>query len=284
MQLAKEVWTAVQKESAYPPQHNHLFEKFNELRDAIKSTDDPRLQDHRCLVNHVAPIYNHTASQGYQPLIHYRPLADAVSAWCLKKPVKHWDAPPDQWSPSASPAIPPRPITPPQPPKPTTPPRPKPRIVSRPAPASSSTVPNPAPTKTPTPKPAPTKPEKGKAKAKTHISPEFVDSDSDVAKARPTPTEKWNPLCDRCKVLKQPCHIYPGRTKDNSACFECNFRKVHCPQIKDAVSGGVEDVMDVVKDVPEAPKKKARKRPTAVPRGEPGQLAGAFLHSLFFFF
>lgn len=264
---AKQLWTAVQNQKTYVVHHDHLFKEFDRLRDAIKSTREPILHDHRCLVLHVSAIYNHTASQGYQPEIHYKPLSEAVTQWCLQKPVKVWQAPPDQHSRSASPAIPPEP-------KPVTPvaPKPKPRPVVRLA----------AITPTPAPRSAPTKAEKGKGKAKAQISPEYLeDTDSD---GRPEPRhdskpldpllsmKQWDPKCKRCSAGNVPCHIHPNRPGPGSACVECNVAKVRCSLVKHdqepSGSGSKE------KEEVEVPKKGraggSRKRPTAVPAGEIG--------------
>lgn len=273
MAWAKDVWSAVQKESTYGSQHDRLFKEFDRLRDVIKLAGDPRLQDHRCLIFHVAPIYNHTASQGYQADIHYQPLSQAVSQWCLKQPVKPWKAPPDQYSPSASPKIPPRPT-----------PRPVSRVVTTPAPLG------------------PPKADKGKAKAKVHLSPEFVDSESDARQAAPkvegkkvegkanaktsaepdaprsNPTDEmkeWDPKCERCEAGQHACHVNPNRPGPNSACFECNSCKVRCSRV------GKEDKTDG--DVPKKKSGGIRKKPIAVPAGEPGQSAGAFVLLSFFF-
>lgn len=105
---AEEVWGAVRNKESYARQHDHFFKAFDRLRDEIQSTQDPILHDHRCLINHVAPIFNHTASQGYQPHIHYQPLCEAVTQWCLRRSVKPWKAPADQFSRSPSPVPKPR--------------------------------------------------------------------------------------------------------------------------------------------------------------------------------
>ena len=85
---SKEVWSAVQGTEDYETRHDTLFQEFDHLQDQARSSRDPLLQDHWCLLLHVAPIYNHTASQGYQPTIHLEPLRKAVTNWCLSKPVE----------------------------------------------------------------------------------------------------------------------------------------------------------------------------------------------------
>ena len=86
---AKEVWVVIQKANKYMHLHNALFKRFNYLRDTIKSSHNPILHDHQCLINHVTSIYNNTASQGYQPTIHYEPLCKAVQNWCYQQQVSH---------------------------------------------------------------------------------------------------------------------------------------------------------------------------------------------------
>ena len=68
------------------------------------------------MVDYVAPIYDHIASQGsgYKPHIHRQPLKIAICNFCKGKPVPDWEAPPDQFSPSRSPSPVPLPLPRPQ--------------------------------------------------------------------------------------------------------------------------------------------------------------------------
>jgi len=316
---AKLVWKAVQKRDEYATQHDALFKEFDRLRDEIKASRDPLLNDHRCLFHHVESIYNHTASQGYQPNIHYEPLCQAVLNWCHMTAVQVWIAPPDQHSRSASPIIPPeptprttrvadRPVATPAPrsQRVTDPPAPM------PAPQADRPVPTPAPRKRPAAmtvsqpggsKQVPTKGEKGKAKQTgkgsrskpAPTSPEYIEEEDADAKpdadVKPDPPasralpstdhlDAHDPKCVRCQKADHGCHVHPSAT----ACFECNHWKVRCSLVKaDKVEGEPEDP-----DATSGPKKRtggSRKKPVGVPAGEPGQFGGKFgFFFLFFLF
>jgi len=269
--------------------HETLFKKFNQLRDTVKSSCNPIFHDHRCLIHHVAAVYNHTASQGYQPNIHYQPLCDAVQNWCYKRAVDHWNAPPDQHSRSASPVLPPDPpanhaanlgpkraANPPAAPRPT---------VARPP---SMTV-----TPAPPSKPAATKPDKGKGKQTAKAaqakppptSPEFIEEDDDEVKPDPPPKtlpptddfEEHDPKCNRCHKIQHGCHVNPnGTSAAATACFECNHYKVRCSLVPGPSRSSAKDESEV----PKKPRG-GRKKLIVVPAGEPGQYGGAFL--IFFF-
>lgn len=296
---AEEVWKAVQKGEEYTRLHDALFKKFDDLRDGIKSSRNPILHDHRCLIHHVASIYNHTASQGYQPSIHFEPLCTAVQNWCYQRQVSHWNAPPDQHSRSASPVLPPDPPTNHAADlerKGATNPGPK----RAPRPASMTVTPALAGTYPPF-KPAATKPDKGKGKQTAKpsrakpISPEFVEDEEEAKSVPPStslpPTdglEEHAPGCERCERNQRRCHINPNGTSAAAACFECNHYKVRCslvPTRADRGEGEPGPSRSSAKDEPEGavgPKKPrgTRKKPTGVPAGVPGQYGGA----LFFFF
>lgn len=136
--------------------------------------------------------YNHTASQGYQPDVHYQPLSEAVSNWCLKQPVKDWKVPPDQYSCSTTPVIPPKSGS-----------NSKPRSNSCPHPCVV----------TMTITPAPTKVDKGKGKqpakggqSKPQISPEFVtDMDSNIKPDQAANVANPLPLTDHLQDCVPKC-------------------------------------------------------------------------------
>jgi hypothetical protein len=289
---AKEVWAAIQKANEYTHLHDVLFKRFDHLRDAIKSSRNPILHDHRCLINHVASIYNNTASQGYQPTIHYEPLCKAVQNWCYQQQVSHWEAPPDQHSRSASPVLPPDPgldrspnraadSEPPPAADPGTKRAAKPPAAARPP--SMTVTPGPPGTYPPF-KTATTK-GKGKQTAKVSrpkpISPEFVQDDEDEVKPAPPPTtlppvghlDEHHPGCVRCGRNQRSCHVNPTGTSAANACFECNHYKVRCslvPTRGDKVEGEAGPSRSSAKDEPEGTvgSKKprgTRKKPIAVP-------------------
>ena len=282
---SKRMWNAVQVTEDYEPSHKTLFDEFDHLRDQAKSSGDPLLQDHRSLLRHVAAIYNHTASQGYQPTIHLAPLRQAVHNWCLERPVEHWKAPPDQQSRSPSPAMPPP--TPAVPP-PAVPPS-APRGLKVPAMVPQGNF-------KPTSKPAPTTTDKGKGKPTGKVSrakqpptsAELVnDEDETETKTRKSlPTtwgmEKHLEKCERCVHGSHGCHVHSNAT----ACFECHWWKVKCSRVKvNKTEADPSASLGEDPDATPAPKKRTaanRKKPTAVPAGEAGEY-GEFRSIIFIF-
>ncbi|KAF8816822.1 hypothetical protein BYT27DRAFT_7206963 [Phlegmacium glaucopus] len=97
---AKKLWGAI-KDGSYAPDHQDFFDEFNRLCDTSEGSQSMKTT----MLDHVALIYDHVASQGYQPDIHYQPLKDAVSNFCTNKPVTKWIGPPNQWSRSPSPTL-----------------------------------------------------------------------------------------------------------------------------------------------------------------------------------
>jgi hypothetical protein len=93
---AKRLWRAVHKEVTYKEEHEDLFKEFKELSDAAQGRDSVYMTP--SMLNHVAPIYNHITTQGYQAHIHYEPLKESVCNFCQQKPVTDWKGPPDQFS------------------------------------------------------------------------------------------------------------------------------------------------------------------------------------------
>jgi len=110
---AKNLYNGIKAESNYAGGHQSFFEEFDRLRDASKGRGDTKVT----LIDHVSPIYNHVASQGYQPNIHFGPLQAAVFNWCKGGAVVHWQAPPDQFSRTPSPTLASPAPAPPKPPK-----------------------------------------------------------------------------------------------------------------------------------------------------------------------
>ena len=72
---AKRLWSAISNEVKYREVHKDFFKEFNKLRDEAQAMDVTKVT----MLNHVAPIYDHIASQGYTALIHYQPLREAVA-------------------------------------------------------------------------------------------------------------------------------------------------------------------------------------------------------------
>lgn len=274
----KTLWTAIAKESTYALGHDQFFKEFDSLREAAQANKSTKIT----LLNHVAPIYNHIASQGYQPNIHYKPLKDAVFNFCNKMPVAEWTGPPDQFSRSPSPNLAVLAPTLPNPLPETN----SPKLVRT---AESNPIPK---TKT--------KPKKGKAKAP--ISPEVIQSDLDnsekEAKDPETRHSNSRPLpptdgmdhhltpCSLCEQRGHVCHINPKTSSPKAACFECNHWKVKCslaaPRVKkgEALAEPNDDGDEVPQETAEKPAKKrghSRRKPTKIPAGQPGQYDGKFL-------
>ena len=102
MDWSKRLWSAISNEGTYREGHEKFFKEFNELRDEAQAMDITTVT----MANHVAPIYDHIASQTYTTHIHYKPLITAVANYCNGKPVADWKGPPDQYSRSPSPHVP----------------------------------------------------------------------------------------------------------------------------------------------------------------------------------
>ncbi|KAF8800753.1 hypothetical protein BYT27DRAFT_7216767 [Phlegmacium glaucopus] len=199
---AKKLWGAI-KDGSYAPDHQNLFDKFNRLCDASEGSQSMKTT----MLDHVAPIYNHVASQGYQPDIHYQPLKDAVSNFCTNKPVTKWVGPADQWSWSPSP-----------------------------------TLNSPKPMPMPTNKQCRTI-KKGKSKALISKELLLLEDNTSFGEPEPkAPLPSWasKPLpptngmetnSSKCKICSQcghGCHVNPRATNALATCFECNHWKLKC--------------------------------------------------------
>jgi len=258
---SKKVYAAVQNQDRYAQEHKNLFQEFDRLRDATGKFSNTTL------IHHVAPVYNHCASQDYQPHIHYQPLRAAVTNWCKGVPVVDWQRPPDQYSPSTSPTIPPAPnpttIPTNRQPAPRPPPA-TPRITtsnkrseagpSRPVPPGESGPKASGPTKAPG-KSGPKVDGRGRAKqtgkgsrAKNITSPELVneenDGDDDEDEGdddnddEETGVKNKLPIipglernltkCRICAQRNHVCYVNPRATSLTAACYECNFWKLKC--------------------------------------------------------
>ncbi|KAF8809992.1 hypothetical protein BYT27DRAFT_7092814 [Phlegmacium glaucopus] len=271
----KRLWTAIAKESTYAPGHDQFFKEFDSLRDVAQANKSTKIT----LLNHVAPIYNHIASQGYQAHIHYKPLKEAVFNFCNKKPVAEWIGPPDQHSRSPSPTLPPPPKALPIPWPPL--PRPKPKFACMVASNSG----------------------RSKGKAKAQISAEYVHSDLEksevevikepeprIVHSKPLPSTAGMVQCPTpcllCEQRGHLCHSNPKATSAQAACFECNHWNVKCslapPRAKKGEApaqpnGNVEKVPEETAEKPSKKKGQARRKPTQIPAGQPGQYGAATL-------
>ncbi|KAF8816190.1 hypothetical protein BYT27DRAFT_7248499 [Phlegmacium glaucopus] len=278
----KRLWTAIAKESTYALGHDQFFKEFDSLRDVAQANKSTKIT----LLNHVAPIYNHTASQGYQPHIHYKPLKEAVFNFCNKMPVAEWIGPPDQHSQSPSPTLAALPKALPLP----KPPPPRPKIDS--PKFACMVASNSGPLK--------------KGKAKAQISAEFVhsyldkseievtkDPEPQIIHLKPLPStlgmDQCPTPCLLCEQRGHLCHSNPKATSTQAACFECSHWKLKCslapPHGKKKAetpaqpNGNIEEVPQETPKKPSKSKNKghARRKPTQIPAGQPGQYGAATL-------
>jgi len=231
----KKLWAVIDNEGKYSEGHTEFFKEFNKLRDEAHTLEIANVT----MVNHVAPIYDHIASQTYTAHIHYKPLKNAVINYCTGKPVADWKGPPDQHSRSPSPRIPP----------------------SRPQ------------------SPEPLKKNLEAAIPDEAMRSDQDDSEGESAKppkkdkALPSTEgmEVFPTKCTKCALRKHGgCHVNPKPSKKNlSACFECNHWKQKCSHSLPRGKKG-EDEEDV------APKRR-KKLPIQVPAGQPGQFSGELI-------
>lgn len=261
----------------YAKVHKTFFREFEKLSDQVRGSGK------RSIVPYIAPVFNHTASQGYQPDIHYDPLFQGMSAFCQNLPPPAWVAPPDQFDKSPTPTLQPLPPLPPSAPK-------MPNAIAKPPTRRTQPVPAPSP-----PPVAPSNKSKGKADkttskekpakepapsrtkppAKDKVAPkstkpkksnEYVEDETtdgerrDVAASdgegrveESKPKDKEAVKCVSCEKDGNPCLVNPS-TIDNAspACYECFTAKRKCSLCK---RGG------------------RKKKPVAVPPGGVGELS-----------
>ncbi|KIM42538.1 hypothetical protein M413DRAFT_26582 [Hebeloma cylindrosporum] len=242
MAWARELYTVVQDEKKYAQQHDTLFQQFDLLHDATRHLPPPTF------IHHVAPIYNHTASQGYQPPIHLQSLRDAVFRWCRNEPVDPWKAPPDQQSRSPSPVLPPAPTKSTLPHKPLPPTKLGPSKTAEATAGSSKPPPMARGSTKPSSKSAPTAPtDKPKKKCRPKKSAPVVDeqddsnheADEENEEDAPTNNGAKQPVstagmslhltkCKRCEGLGHPCNVNPQARGPNTACYQCYDWKAAC--------------------------------------------------------
>jgi len=251
----------------YQDVHEEIFEEFKTLRNEAKAFNITTV----CMVDHVAPIYDHIASHGYLPHVHQEPLIGAVNNFCMGKPVAYWKAPFDQLSRSPSPIHPPSPQSKKPPLKYTF----TPMVASGPSGL--------------------------KKKKKAVISDELIRSEqedeSDKESVKPHEAESIKvrkPLTDEVKSLpatdgmeqnitkcllcvqrNHGCHVNPKATKKAAAaCFECNHWRIKCSLTPTRAKKREDDRAKKGEDEDEVSKEqvpKRRKKPTQVPAGQPGQ-------------
>jgi hypothetical protein len=259
---SKRLWSAVSKDPGkYSVAHEEFYREFIKIRDDTQALNISAVT----MVNHVAPIYNNIASQGYKAHIHFPPLKEAVANYCEGKPVIDWKAPPEfRLSPSPSSSS--LPSSPPVVERKEEPPR------------KSNAGPK----------------KKGKGKADERSEHEESEKESakpregEPAKLRKPPlpnTEGMEQSPTRCFLCEQrghACYVNPKATKTAAACFECNHWRLKCslapirakkgeaPVEEEEVAASKESAPK--EPAPKEPVPKRRKKPTQVPAGQPGQL------------
>jgi hypothetical protein len=261
---AKGLWSVISNEGKYNERHKEFFEEFKNLRDEAKAMDLTKVT----MVNHVAPIYDHIASQGYTGQIHYQPLREAVANFCEGRAVADWKGPPDQMSPSPSPVLPPSP----RPQSPRAGPSKKTKtgtseVIVRPEHDYEKESPNP--------------PLGDSIKVRRRTA-DLTKSDN--AEGVDVPSMEGMELCATkctlCASRKHGCHVNPKANKSPAACFECNHWRLKCShaatRAKNEGDGPVKEPGPKRRkkgdDEGEGPKR--RKKPIQVPAGQPAQIIG----------
>ena len=248
---SKRLWSAVSKASQYSEVHESFLKEFKKIRDEGQALNVTAVT----MVNHVTPIYNHIALQGYKADIHYLPLKEAVANYCEGKPVADWKAPSVELNRSSS----------------------------------SSPSPSPSPVKEP-PRKGNAEPTRKKGKAKAAVLDDRSDrdeSEKELAKSRKPTADKGeanlpttegmeiNPTkCALCEHRGHVCHVNPKATKA-AACFECNHWRLKCSLAPTRTKKAEEEEVAASKEP--AIVVKRRKKPTQVPAGHPGQIGCEFL-------
>ena len=279
------LYTALNDREGYGRAHMTFFREFEKL------SDEARGSKKRSILPYVEPVFNHTASQGYHPQLHYDALFQAMSAYCQHLPPPAWVPPLDQFDRSPTPTLPPSvpkkssptPIAPVAKSKkadktrkdvPTTSrEKPAPSSKEKPAPSTSTQKP------TPTQKDAPTQTKpmaKGRAPAKPiKLKPSnaYVDDSSDREielsdggnlAGETKPLQKELVKCNGCEKDGNPCLINPSTVnKESPACYECFMGKRKCSLCKKAEGG-------------------RRRKPAAVAPGAAGELARKSLTLIFY--
>jgi len=226
------------------------------------------------LVNHVAPIYDHIASQGYNAQTHFLPLRDAVTNFCEGKPVSPWKGPPDQFSRSPSPHLSAS----------SRPPSPRAGSSKKTHAANSEEfVPSEHDeSEKDLPNPESAKPRKATADVTKSINAE--------GESKSLPNTEGMELCPKkclkCESRKHGCHINPKATKAAAACFECNHWRLKCslsatranakkgeeeaPTRANAAKKGEDEEEGALKEqAPPPPPPRRRRKPIQVPAAQP---------------
>lgn len=248
-------YRAIGDSEGYAKVHMRFFRDFEMLSDEVRGSAK------RSIVPYVAPVFNHTASQGYRPEIHYDPLFQGMSAYCQQLPPPTWIPPPDQEDKSPTPSLPPLPPSPsgmkkakagaPSQPTPYSPPLPPlakgrsrvPKLGSREKPAREAAPPVPS-----NPAPKDKAPLRVMKATKVKKSTEFVEDESDgdfkdgntsdEGKGPSKPVDRELVKCTSCEKDGSPCLINPSTVgKSSRACHECFTHKRKCSLYKRSGEG-----------------------------------------------
>ena len=261
----KKLWSAFQDHN-YSLVHEQLFKEFEKLRDETQTLHINKLS----MVDYVASIYDHIASQGsgYKPHIHRQPLRIAICNYCEGKPVPDWKAPADQFSRSPTPVLLPSPQ--PQLIESNAGPakkRGKAKVVNLDEFQSDRDESETESAKRREREPTKRREKREPAKGRTTGRVTFPATDG----MEPSPTK-----CTLCEKRGHVCHVNPKVTKA-AACFECNHWRLKCSlttsraKRSEAVASESNEDEEVAASKEQTPKR--RKKPTQVPAGRPGQFS-----------
>jgi hypothetical protein len=248
---ARRLWDALSNEGKYNEGHENFFNEFKKLRDEGRAMNLTTWM--MTLIDHVAPIYDHVASKGYNSCIHYNPLREAATNFSQGKPVVDWKGPPDPISRS------PTPILQPSSPHPQSPPP----VQSRKKTHSAIS-------------------DQSEHDESEKESPNLPDGDPVKPKLTLPSTdgmERCLIKCSKCATRKHGCHVNPKTTKAAAAaCFECNHWRLKCSLAPTRTKKGEDEEEGPLKEqVPkeQVPKRRYYRKPNQVPPGQSGQFTGA---------
>ena len=272
----KRLWTAISNEDKYREVHEDFLKEYNYLREDGQGITTWRMT----LVSHVAPIYDHIASQSYNSHIHYQPLRNAVVNFCEGKPVFDWKGPPVQFRQTPSPLLPPSPR--PQSPRTASSKKKTHAAIleefiqsEHDESESEKELPNPESVKT--------------GKATTGVT-KSLNAANTKSLPNTEEMEKCPTKCSKCASRKHGCHVNPKATKVGAACFECNHWRIKCSLAATNAKKGEDkaptraDAANKDEDEEEGLRfgpPKQRRKPIQAPAGQPGPSTGEPIFDFF---
>ena len=93
------LYSALGNSESYTKLHMGFFREFKQLSDKVHGSTK------HSIVPYVKAVFNHMASQGYQPHIHYDTLFQGMSVYCQNLPPPTWVPPPNQFNRSPTPTL-----------------------------------------------------------------------------------------------------------------------------------------------------------------------------------